>query len=346
MRFSTISEWIMDRTTFSQRLSRRLLDFAWDEWAQIGISGLPHRTSPWAQDPEALIVFTLEVARADARLFDELLDWLLLNEGLLSVRRLRALCIDAVDEALVAGSLGWLARRRPRARLRARDQGPALETLEPLFPGMSSIGQTDPDFEEAGLLRQLVEPSRKSQAPDRLLPINLGFRLRGMLGISIRAEVVRILLGTTTPLITAAALAQSSVYSKRNVHDSLADLAASDVVSMFTIGGEQRYAIDKERWSVLLGVSAEDLPIHREWPQLLGALRAILRWSKQPELAELSAYMLGSSARQLLERIRPELAFAGVRTNLRATAEVAPQVLEHVVDDIMAPLEALTFVSH
>jgi hypothetical protein len=54
----------------------------------MGISAVPHRHSPWAQDPEALIVFTLEIARADPRLFDELMDWMLCNESLLSVRRL------------------------------------------------------------------------------------------------------------------------------------------------------------------------------------------------------------------------------------------------------------------
>lgn len=64
----------------------------------------------WAQDPEALVVFTLEVARADPGLFDELLDWLLVNEKLLSVRRLRAMCADPEDERLLAGALGWLAR--------------------------------------------------------------------------------------------------------------------------------------------------------------------------------------------------------------------------------------------
>lgn len=43
-----------------QRLSDQLVSFAWDEWAQMGVLATPHRRSPWAQDPEALIVFTRE----------------------------------------------------------------------------------------------------------------------------------------------------------------------------------------------------------------------------------------------------------------------------------------------
>jgi hypothetical protein len=50
-----------------------------------------------AQDPEALLLFTFEVARDDPRLFGEVLDWLALNERLVSVQRLRNLCRDDAD---------------------------------------------------------------------------------------------------------------------------------------------------------------------------------------------------------------------------------------------------------
>jgi hypothetical protein len=329
----------MDLKAFSESLGARLLEFAWDEWAQMGISAVPHCESRWAQDPEALIVFTLEVARADPRLFDELLDWMLLNEGLLSIRRLRAVCIDEVDRTLVAGAIAWLASRHPRTRLQAkppRDE-PGLQV--PLFAAAGTLRDVDPAFAKAGLLRTPLEPSGKSQAPDLSLPIDLDFRLRGVFGVSIRAEVLRILLCTTAPLMTASALARSSVYSKRNVHDALTDLAAAEMIKVFSVSGEQRYQIDKRRWAAWLDLCPQGPPSHREWPQLLGALRIILRWSQQPELADASDYIQASSARQLLEVLRSDLAFAGVPTNLRATAEDAAPTLERVIDDILTPLE-------
>jgi hypothetical protein len=215
----------MDLTAFSDRLSVRLLDFVWDEWAQMGISATAHRESPWAQDPEALLVFTLEVARADPRLFDELLDWTLHNEGLLSVRRLRAMCIDETDRALVAATISWLGRRRPRARLRNSKHHQVPRDLEPVFDGVAPVGDADPDFVAQGLLRPLAAPSRKSQAPDLRSPINLDFRLRAMFGVGIRAEVIRIMLCEHAPRMTASALARTSVYAKRNVHDALTGLA-------------------------------------------------------------------------------------------------------------------------
>jgi hypothetical protein len=330
----------MDLTAFSGQLGGQLLGFAWDEWAQMGLSAVPRRRSRWAQDPEALIVFTLEIARSDPRLFDELLDWMLRNESLLTVRRLRAVCIDDTDRALVAGAMAWLARRRPRARLPGSDRLPAPPDLEELFVGGIRVRNPDPDFAAAGFMRTVVEPSGKSLAPDFTSPVNLAFRLRAILGVGIRAEVVRILLCTDAPRMTASALARSSVYAKRNVHDALTGLVDAGVVSAFTVGGEQRYTIDKPAWGALLGVASGEMPRHKEWPQLLGVLRTILRWSRRDDVATASDYMQASAARQLLEALRPELAFAGVTSNLRATAEQAPDALETVVAVILSGLQA------
>jgi len=59
-----------------ERVRIDLLEFAWSQWAQIGLAGEVTRTDGWAMDPEALLLFTLEIARRDPRLFDEVLDWL------------------------------------------------------------------------------------------------------------------------------------------------------------------------------------------------------------------------------------------------------------------------------
>ena len=133
----------------------------------MGLSAAAKQHSQWAQDPEALIVFTLEVARSEPRLFDELLDWMLLNEPLLSVRRLRAMCIDDSDRALVNGTLAWLAGQRPRTRLTSGTPTPSPSTLEPLFRPAGPPGDIDPSFAKAGLARPPLQPSHKSCAPSQ-----------------------------------------------------------------------------------------------------------------------------------------------------------------------------------
>jgi hypothetical protein len=325
----------MGASTLSLRLSDQLVAFAWDEWAQMGLLATPHRRSTWAQDPEALFVFTLEVARADARLFDELMDWMLVNESLLSVRRLRAMCIDETDRALVAAALGWLARQRPRARLNSQEPAAATTTLQPLFRSGGPVSKADEDFAAAGWARPPLNPSHKSSPPDPMTPINLAFRLRQILGVGIRAEVVRILLSTESPWVNAQTLARSTCYSKRNVHDALTGLSAAGVVVAFTVGGEQRYKADRPAWSALLGCAADDLPTHRDWPQLLGALRRILRWSSQPELATMSGYLRASSTRDLIEALSQDLAFAGIPVDLSPSPENTMRELEEVVESVL-----------
>jgi hypothetical protein len=300
----------------------------------------PQRRSPWAQDPEALIVFTLEIARAEPRLFDELMDWMLVNESLLSVRRLRAMRIDETDRALTAAALAWLARQRPRARLSNREPTATATTLQPLFRSGGLVREADEDFASAGWSRPPLSPSHKSSPPDPMASINLAFRLRQILGVGIRAEAVRVLLSIDAPWVNAQTLARSTGYAKRNVHEALAGLSKAGVVSAFTVGGEQRYKADHPAWAALLGCSPEELPSDRDWPQLLGTLRRILRWSSQPELTTMSDYLRASSTRDLLEAIRPDLAFAGIPVDLGPSPENTMRELEEVVERLLAKIGA------
>lgn len=337
---SPTSESTVEISTLSHRLSEQLVAFAWDEWAQMGMLATPHRRSPWAQDPEALIVFTLEVARADARLFDELMDWMHVNEPLLSVRRLRAMCIDETDRALVEAALGWLAHQRPRARLRNRGPAAAVTPLQPLFRLGGPTRETDKDFAAVGWARPPLIPSSKSSPPDPIAPINLAFRMRQILGVGIRAEVVRVLLTIDAPWINAQTLARSTGYAKRNVYDALVGFSKAGVVSAFAVAGEQRYTVDRRAWAALLGCPPDELPSGRDWPQLLGALSRILRWFHQPELATMSDYLLASSARDLVEAIRPDLAFAGIPTDLSPSPENTLGELEVVIESVLVTMNA------
>jgi hypothetical protein len=326
----------------NRELGERLLAFTWEEWAQMGLLATANRHSRWAQDPEALIVFTLEIARGEPRLFDELLDWTLLNEPLLSVRRLRAMCIDDSDRALVNGTLGWLAVQRPRTRLTGGKPTPSPPTLEPLFRPAGPLGEIDPSFAAAGLARSPMQPSHKSRAPEPSSAINLAFRLRQILGVSIRAEVVRVLLGIAAPRVSTQVLARASGYSKRNVHDAVVGLSTAGVISAVTVNGEQRYAADRDAWAALLHCDPTELPVHRDWRELFAALRRILRFTAQPGLEDLSDYLIASRTRDLLEAIRSELAFAGIPTNISQAPEGAERDLEMIIERLLATLNMAT----
>jgi len=296
-------------------VSERARAFSWAQWSQMGVLARAERRDRWAIDPEALLLFSLEVGRDDPRLFDEVLDWVVVNERLVSVRRLRNLARDDADRALVGAVLTWLARRGPRARLGAKgapDETGADEA-QPLFRSTSTpIREPDEAFLAHGLLRARIEPRGNSQPPDPSLPVNFAFRLRHLLGVGARAEVTRVLLGIDAPRVSVQVVAESAGYAKRNVHEALASLVAARVVDVVTLGNEQRFTAPRERWAALLEMPGSELPSHRNWPAMLLALRRLSRWLADPGTEELSDYMRASAARQLIEEIGPWLQSAGV----------------------------------
>ena len=332
----------MSVETTRREVTAKLRDFAWDQWSQLGVSGAAPRTPERrAADPEALLLFSLEIGRHDPRLFDEVLDWLVLNESLISVQRLRNICVDEFDRALVGGALGWVARWRPRARLLGKAFGDERAgTPRPLFVGLSVPDRPpEPSFERVGLLRPDFEPSRKSQVPDYLAPINLAFRLRRLLGIGARAEVVRLLLTTDAPSVTVGVAQLAAGFTRTNVRDALAQLQDAGVAENRGRGSEPFYSLRRDEWARLLGMSQDELPKHRDWIQTLGPVRLILRWLYDDRLGSLSDYMRASEARVLLDQLEPDLRFAGFTvTGRMSTGSEFWDEFVRAVDDILGSL--------
>jgi hypothetical protein len=331
----------MQISDLRHQVRRRLLAFAWDQWAQMGVFGTTRRADRWAADPEALLLFTLELARADARLFDEVLDWLALNERLMSVQRLRNLCRDDTDRTLADAALDWVAQSRYSGRRGPRP--PASESARPvqLFRDVKADARrADKTFRAHGWLKPPTDRNRKSQPPNLLAPINIAFRLRQILGIGARAEVARFLLTVNAPSVTAQVVSASAAYAKRNVHEALTALHSAGVIDAVAVGNEQRYRIDRERWAALLGLTEDGLPSERDWPQLFHALRLLVRWLEDERQEGLSDYMLASEARTLADELVPELRYAGVRVPFdgRTGAEYWQTFVE-LVDAALAALE-------
>jgi hypothetical protein len=285
--------------------------FAWGQWAQIGVFADTDRRDNWVVDPEALLLFTLEIARHDPRLFDEVLDWLRENERAISVQRLKNLSRDDADRELVAAALGWVSRYRKNPRFTRSASNAATDPLEPLFPLLSRrVPNPDPAFLESGLAKPDSVPSRKSTRPRLDAPINFAFRMRELFGVSSRAEIVRYLLTAPAPDVSAQLVAEATAYAKRNVFQSLSALTAAGVVQTFTVANERRYSMSTTLWQEVLTLA--ELPRHRDWPQLLWAIRRIARVLEQSVLDEASEYMLASAARDLMQEVEESLRFAGV----------------------------------
>jgi len=301
-------------------LQRRLSDFLWNEWGQMGASATVAQHSPWAADPEALLLVSFEVGREEPRLLGEVLDWLVVNERLVSVQRLRNLARDEPDRALVEAVIGWLGERRKRPRRGAKPGIPRSDEPQPFFR-ISQLPVEDPDpaFLAQGFTKPRSGPTWKSQTPDLNDPINFAFRLRLLLGVGVRAEAVRVLLTTEAPQLDVKTLAASTAFSKRNVQEGVAALNAAGVLTSWEVGNEQRFEASRESWARFLGL--DRLPQHVDWPQIFAAYRKILRWLADPANQDLSDYMLASEARTLVEEVAPDLRFAGIDSGASGKVE-------------------------
>lgn len=298
----------MEISSLRREFSERLLDFVWSQWAQMGLLASATRRDGWAADPEALLLLTFEVAREDPRLFDEVLDWLLVNERWVSLQRLRNLAEDEEDRALAGAAAEWLSRWR-RKPPSPPGVPPEVEAQPLLFDAMP-VERPDPAFLAHGFLKSWTEPARRSSPPDLQAPINFAFRMRSLLGVGARAEVVRTLLTVEAPEMSLQVIALSSGFAKRNVQEAANGLRAGGFASSRMIGNEQQLKMPREPWLALLEL--ERLPRHEDWPQLFRAFRFLLRWLRDPRNEERSNYMRASEARVVLERVFDDLNFAGV----------------------------------
>jgi len=328
----------MELATFRDTVRHELNTFAWDQWAQLGVfAPAPQQSQTAAADPEALLLFSLELGRDDPRLFDEVLDWLRANQGLISVHRLRNLCIDRDDRDLADAALGWAARWASKAKpptARARDREPPFP--RPLFRSTKrDVTNPDPAFAAVGFLKPDTEPSRKTRPLDPRAPIAFALRMRLLFGVGSRAEVIRFLFTNPPNDGTVQWIAEHAGYAKRNVSETLNAFADAGVVLVYDVGNEYRYALNVLGWSELLSLKAGAWPQHRDWLHLLQALRLLIRWLDDPRLDELSPYMLASEARRLAATIEADLNLAGI-----STASIPQREGEHYWDTFVQTVEA------
>jgi hypothetical protein len=302
----------MSLEEFRKEFDAALLRFLWRQWAQLGVSASIVGRDSWAQDPEPLLLATFELARADARLFDEAADWLALNAGRLSLQRVKNLLAADADTSrgLVAAVLAALAREDPGFRWRLDVRVPGPDRQEVLFDGTTAASASTPDpaFLAAGFVRGRLRRSGKSRTPASTLPVAFAFRLRELFGVTARADALRVLLLHPRGELTSADVALACAFAKRNVFEALESVASAGLVRQRRRGRASLWSLDRPRWCAFLGVNESELPAWVDWPALLGGLQRLARWLRAASWTEAPALVQASRAREALAAAAPSLA--------------------------------------
>ncbi|MBX3728460.1 MAG: hypothetical protein KF858_04675 [Candidatus Sumerlaeia bacterium] len=241
----------MSLKDFEIELTNGILDLLWRQWCALGVPGnVPERLEGHILDPEALLAATMEFGRRDARLFDEVLDWLLINGDLINVTRLKSISrnhrfgtsniLSAVGEFVVGSKRTFIGWRTMVDRKPARAE-PLVLFRDPCGDALPAPRDPDPLFEKFGLLRERIAlkghglPFPQSGSPAAIL------RLRALFGVTSRCELCCLLAARTSLSGTEAAWAAG--YSPRAAQAALADMSRSGILRAQPLGKEIRYSM-------------------------------------------------------------------------------------------------------
>lgn len=330
-------------SVFRDRLREVLLQFLWRQWSALGVAGYPGAQDPWLIDPEALLLFSLPVARLDPRLFDEIIDWLHRNGSWISLQRLQSLSKEHAlgDPTLLLPIAEAMAVTSPHAKWRTLQKMavPGASALVPqlLFEGIPAFSDPDPQFLRWGWQRGRVQLRGLSQSPRPDHPATFLIKLRALFGRQIRAEVLAWLLSHEQG--HPAEIARQTGYFRRSVQLVLNELESSGLIRSIRIGREKHFSVRHAQWRFLISWGAEaNFPVWIAWAPLFRAFQTFLTCLSEVGLEERSEQFQSIRMREALNESMPALVRVGIAHRLQSTPGITGSAL---VSAMLADIETL-----
>jgi DNA-binding transcriptional ArsR family regulator len=260
-------------TALGEEFASSALELARSLWAELGVGDAPRRHDWQALDLEPLIIFTAACAAADARLRSRTIDWCIANSGYVSGVRLHHF---------------W--RLADKSTRRAVEE--YVATIESATRQASSP--------EA---RASPRPRRRPRVrPDLRRPSLVQLRLRGVVGVSVRAEIMKLLLADPARPRTASSLATSAGYGKSALMRGLDMLTTAGITTVERAGSLLVYRLSRP---AALGHLLEALPA--AFPDWWAAFKVIDGIGRYARVADREPAHRVAAATRLLQEVRSEL---------------------------------------
>ena len=303
---------------FKAELRTRLLDFLWRQWSALGVAGSAGAADNRIIDPEALLLFTCTLGRHDARLFDEVLDWLHAHGWLVNIMRLKRVMQTeqfAGGQTLTAiASLLAKGAEAPKWRQLAAPVKSKAEPVELFFDSegrsLPVFGELEDHFARHGLKRGPLRLRGYSTGFNPIGEGTLTLQLRALFGITARCEIIAYLL--THETAHPSQIARDTYHFERGLQATLVDMSQSGSVQIRAAAREKHYWLRPERWWDLLEREAKPFPQWMTWPPLLRAWEIIWLRLGDAELETLEPSLQSSELRRLMSEVRPLFARSGV----------------------------------
>lgn len=217
---------------------------AWSVWAELGVSGWERHHRRWCVDPEALVVFTVWLGDTDARLRDEATDWCVRYGTWLSATRL--------------------------ANVMA---GASKQTLDRFGEFAATVCEHSPQRWRGATKARKYKPTGRSRLESFAAPSLVDMRLRALMGVGARAEVMRLLLSAPSVALPASDLVDDAGFKKRNIADALESLRWGGALAVERKRNQLQYFLaDAHAWRSVVGELPDVWP---RWTSLLTVLATL-----------------------------------------------------------------------
>ena len=320
-----------------------ILNFLWRQWSALGVLGEARTEDPWVIDPEPILLFTLEMGRYEPRLFDEVLDWLVVNGTWIDLQRLRGILrgkdetsiklIGAVAKFLVQEGDGRKWQNVANfCKLKMQETPDSHESLFFSKDGKRYPPSPEPDsfFLSCGFNRPEVKIRRLTREVPITSQSTIRFLLRALFGVGSRAECLTYLL--TNEGGHPSEVARAIGLSVRGTQDTLIDLSRSGLI-LTRVKGKRKieYWLSHERWWEFLSrgsITEFKKPIWLDWISLFSALSNV--WNALNEMREegISDYLRSSRIRDSMETIGSEFLKSGLDIPPIPGRNIKPQEYE------------------
>jgi hypothetical protein len=297
----------MQLNAFNEDLHKRMLDLIWRQWTALGVHGYGASWEGAPVDPDALLLFSCTAARRDARLFDAMLEWMEHNGRYIGVTRVRrmlgsgAFAGEQVFHAVVQATAD--SESAPKwKRLASRfEREPGEEPLLYLSGGkpLPVVGEPDSRFLEWGLVRDRYDSRGVAGMFDSRNPAAILLRLRALLGVNARCEILLYLM--LNPSGTPRAMARACGYEPTTIVKATREMADSGLLDVRKDGRHTVYRIEAGDWCKLL-IEKDVTLAWIGWSQFFGALERIMTVFDHAARTEESELAQASMLRRVFEQ--------------------------------------------
>lgn len=315
---------------FKEYYKTKINELLWNQWASLGFSGYGESPAGRPLDPEALLLFTAKMGRYDARLFDEVLDWVNLNSYVINVQRIKSITRKKKfgGEGPLRASADYLNSKHGIRKLKGiSKQKKESDEKEALFylngeKGIKHFGKAEPVFDSHGYKRGKIELSGNSRNIPLSSEAGLLCKIRYLFGVNARCEIILYLL--THEFGHPSAIAGETYYSQKAVQDTLVEMSKSGIVYIRQDKRVKYYSIEQNRWKEFLEIKEKNIE-WTNWVLLFCALEKIWDRINSLKLAQQDRKVQSSELRALMASVKNDIERSNLSVHISDSRRYAPE---------------------